>query len=510
MSDCPYEVGHPSQAQQLHGIGPKLSARLEARMTAYCKQNNVSMPARKESYAAASETASGANDSEGGSGSARPAKRRKVREYTPHYRSGAYAILVAMTDRSAYDNMVRADIVRLAAPLTDASFEVPGDAQGHYTAWNSMATLVEKELVTKFGSPAKYTLTEAGMTLSKRLREKLQKKEKQTRTGVVNLAGSDDEVEILASAGDDMTTERDRPQTSDLNAPDSEIVLQRRAAGTYTVQLVIDNREVKTQRDRDFVDQRLDRAGIVLNARTLDVGDAVWIARCEDGSEIVLDYIVERKRLDDLVGSIKDGRFKEQKYRLGRCGCKNVMYIIEDIALSSDHFNAAIKTSLAGAQVNDGCFVKRVKNLQETVDYLIAITKKLESRYASIDLYNIPDRYIDSRTFVDRFSSLQKMHIGKELSISYSAFAGVSRKRGVLCATDVWLRQLLCIRGLSLEKALEVRKHFPLLLDLLKAYRNLPSCADREALLSSTCTAYGRKSIGKALSKKVYAMLHDP
>jgi hypothetical protein len=29
--------------------------------------------------------------------------------------------------------------------------------------------------------------------------------------------------------------------------------------------------------------------------------------------EVVLDYIVERKRMDDLAGSITDGRFNEQK-----------------------------------------------------------------------------------------------------------------------------------------------------------------------------------------------------
>lgn len=29
--------------------------------------------------------------------------------------------------------------------------------------------------------------------------------------------------------------------------------------------------------------------------------------------EVVLDYIVERKRMDDLAGSIVDGRFYEQK-----------------------------------------------------------------------------------------------------------------------------------------------------------------------------------------------------
>ena len=31
------------------------------------------------------------------------------------------------------------------------------------------------------------------------------------------------------------------------------------------------------------------------------------------GRELVLDYIVERKRMDDLVSSTIDGRFREQK-----------------------------------------------------------------------------------------------------------------------------------------------------------------------------------------------------
>jgi len=47
------------------------------------------------------------------------------------------------------------------------------------------------------------------------------------------------------------------------------------------------------------------------------VGGAGGGARGEGASvnksEVVLDYIVERKRMDDLAGSIIDGRFKEQK-----------------------------------------------------------------------------------------------------------------------------------------------------------------------------------------------------
>lgn len=37
--------------------------------------------------------------------------------------------------------------------------------------------------------------------------------------------------------------------------------------------------------------------------------------RAPAGRELVLDYIIERKRMDDLCGSIIDGRFREQKVR---------------------------------------------------------------------------------------------------------------------------------------------------------------------------------------------------
>lgn len=49
----------------------------------------------------------------------------------------------------------------------------------------------------------------------------------------------------------------------------------------------------------------------------LPVGDGIWIARHKyDGSEYVLDFIVERKKVDDLRLSIRDNRYRDQKLRL--------------------------------------------------------------------------------------------------------------------------------------------------------------------------------------------------
>jgi ERCC4-type nuclease len=51
--------------------------------------------------------------------------------------------------------------------------------------------------------------------------------------------------------------------------------------------------------------------------KRLPVGDAIWIARHKVlDTEYVLDFIVERKNVDDLVDSIRDNRYKDQKLRM--------------------------------------------------------------------------------------------------------------------------------------------------------------------------------------------------
>lgn len=62
----------------------------------------------------------------------------------------------------------------------------------------------------------------------------------------------------------------------------------------------------------------LKKSNIKFETGKLHVGDFAWIARSKNGStilnsDLILDYIVERKRMDDLCQSIIDGRYKEQK-----------------------------------------------------------------------------------------------------------------------------------------------------------------------------------------------------
>lgn len=63
----------------------------------------------------------------------------------------------------------------------------------------------------------------------------------------------------------------------------------------------------------DKITSELSALNVVFEMRRLSVGDFAWICRDKNGRELMLPYILERKRLDDLSGSIQDGRFHEQK-----------------------------------------------------------------------------------------------------------------------------------------------------------------------------------------------------
>ena len=117
----------------------------------------------------------------------------------------------------------------------------------------------------------------------------------------------------------------------------------------------------------------------------------------------MLDWIVERKRLDDLVGSIKDGRFHEQKFRLRRSGIKNVIYLIEEFTVTQDSATASkyhemVASAIASTQVVNGYFVKKTRDLDDTIRYLTRMTFLLQRMYdASTSTLNLlPSRQISS------------------------------------------------------------------------------------------------------------------
>lgn len=372
MKACPFEIGHPSQAAQLKGIGPVLCAKLEKALIAHCKENKLPLPSRPTR-----------EREDGDHGQEVVAKKKRVtKSYVPNYGSGPWAILMGLSEPGVRDNLPKSEVIRFSQPYCSTSFEVATDSRGFYMAWSSMNTLITKELVHKAGNPAKYSLTDAGTEVAMKLRsvpnpEKLILNQ---AVGATNLSRTCSESMTQDIRDDDQSEQEvELPPAADITAQFEPIIIPRHQ---FEIQLLIDVREVNKRRDRTFIEEQLSMAGMVLITRALDVGDAMWIAKCRDGREIVLDHIVERKRMDDLVSSIKDGRFHEQKFRLQKCGARHVIYIIEEQNMHEVlSYHEAIQTAISSTQVVNGFFVKRVQSLDFTIRYLVSLTKKLERLY---------------------------------------------------------------------------------------------------------------------------------
>lgn len=164
----------------------------------------------------------------------------------------------------------------------------------------------------------------------------------------------------------------------------------------------------KTKPQHDKTLAELGKFDLLFEVRRLKVGDFAWIAKCRKTSyELVLPYVVERKRMDDLSASIIDGRFHEQKvflktiisldvyscfyisnylffisigqFRLKQSGIQHLMYIVENTDKNT-RFSIPLP-SLLQASVNclvqDGFTVKYTRSHKDSMLYLSYVTKTI-------------------------------------------------------------------------------------------------------------------------------------
>ena len=79
---------------------------------------------------------------------------------------------LATLDENSPLGLTKAELIEVAQPHCDTSLTVPADPTKFYTAWNSMKTLVQKDLVYEYGRPLRsYLLTEEGWEIARWIRK---------------------------------------------------------------------------------------------------------------------------------------------------------------------------------------------------------------------------------------------------------------------------------------------------------------------------------------------------
>ncbi|KAL7978279.1 hypothetical protein Chor_014818 [Crotalus horridus] len=157
--------------------------------------------------------------------------------------------------------------------------------------------------------------------------------------------------------------------------------------------------------------------------------------------ELVLDYVVERKRMPDLCGSIIDGRFREQK-------------------------------------VVDGFFVKRTRDIRESAAYLTIMTRHLTRLYEDKMLLSCTKQELEDER------PLQPME-GTCRLLTFAEFNEGAVKNKAQTVYEVFARQLMQISGLSGEKAAAILEKYKTPASLMEAYAACPDAENKEQLLST-------------------------
>ena len=147
------------------------------------------------------------------------------------------------------------------------------------------------------------------------------------------------------------------------------------------MKIKIDNREEDLIKNINYLISNIPSfKDIQIIVETLPLGDIII---CDDNSE---KLVIERKSVNDLLSSIKDGRYEEQSYRLNGLDHHNhnIIYLIEgDINRLNNRFkdNKLEKLTLYSAILSlnyyKGFSVIRTFSLEETAIFVCNTVNKL-------------------------------------------------------------------------------------------------------------------------------------
>ncbi|KAM0905824.1 hypothetical protein ACQ4PT_017124 [Festuca glaucescens] len=218
----------------------------------------------------------------------------------------------------------------------------------------------------------------------------------------------------------------------------------------YEVVLILDDRETLGLRNRrNVVNNIHSQFYVTVEMKRLPVGDALWIAHRRGlGTDYVLDFIVERKNVDDLVGSIRDNRYKDQKLRLKKCGLRKLIYLVEGDPNTVDA-PENVKTACFTTAILEGFDVQRTTGYADT-----------ERKYGHLTC-SIIDYY---RT---NFSAAAD---SSRLCLTYDEFVKRCSDLKKVTVSNVFALQLMQVPQVTEDAALAVTRLYPTVFSLAQAY----------------------------------------
>ena len=236
------------------------------------------------------------------------------------------------------------------------------------------------------------------------------------------------------------------------------------------MKIIIDKRE------RDLLDKLtiyleiFENKNLILESDVLPLGDIL----VKDNNNIL---IIERKTINDLLASIKDGRYTEQSLRLSQnneCNNHNIIYLIEgNITSRSKDEKRIIYSTITSINAFKGFSVMRTSNIDETTEWLICMTDKLYRGFKNNKLL---------------FSNNQEIN-NQEINKNYTEVIKCVKKENVT-KDNIGEIMLMQIPGISATLAKAILNNFNNFQEFIEKINKDVSCIDH---LTYECNGKSRK-----------------
>ena len=221
--------------------------------------------------------------------------------------------------------------------------------------------------------------------------------------------------------------------------------------------IIIDNRETKLY--SNIIERDLDvyKDKVVIEKAQLDIGD-IHI-KFND-----ITYVYERKTVSDLVSSIKDGRYKEQKHRLLSSEVASINYIIEGDSITShkNFNNQKLLTSIyLNSTYRDKINVFFTSNIDDTSTFILLLATKIIDK---------PENFISTPDNNQDYIDICKIKTKKCSNIDKDT---------------CYLLQLSQIPTISKEIAKKIKEVYPTMPILIQTLESKSDIKEKIKLLSS-------------------------
>jgi len=230
-------------------------------------------------------------------------------------------------------------------------------------------------------------------------------------------------------------------------------------------------------------DMRENRKFHKMKIEQLHIGDVIFE---DDSGKPIL--IFERKTLNDLAASIKDGRYNEQSFRLDKepAHNHNIIYIIEgDIERYNEKKTHISKKTLISSMFSllyyKGFSVLRTNSICETADTIVFFADKYDKTRINEKnrkpYYELTEHGTGTGTGTD--SSQVVVNDSKETEES-EKYCGVVKghkeKNEYITPENINIIMLSCIPGINSKTATQIMSEYKTVQNLLYQLEKDPAC----------------------------------